>query len=356
MHGDLKNCKFKVLTRSQQDIKLSEIFVNGRFNPCDDKFHLDNEYNNISLHNTLKLKDIVFESGEIKSYTPPKEIQTIEKLIKRIRLGKDRKNASLDKELPLTGGENYLFNKTQQRLKNLTPSFIFGLVIPDRFKGETVTSIAEGVFAMKNLINLQLPNSLKKIGKVAFYDNKIVSVNIPNGTEKLECYAFSRNKLRNVKLPQSVNYIGEYAFTNNLLEKLTLSPKITIIPPYCFAGNKLRKVKIPTMVDSIMESAFRGSEIEELYFNTKLVYIGKEAFQANHIEKLDFPKSLEYIGTSAFRSNPLVSIKLPNTPVSVNEYAFRSFFDGLPSYSVEIKKGSTIGKYAFDKGVKIIYK
>lgn len=82
---------------------------------------------------------------------------------------------------------------------------------------EGITGI--GDFAFRNCLNaeiLQLPDSLKVIGKYAFAENYCLSkVQLPRNLETIEEGAFSKDvNLQIQSFPESLKKIGEYAFYN----------------------------------------------------------------------------------------------------------------------------------------------
>ena len=70
---------------------------------------------------------------------------------------------------------------------------LFNIKIPKFIGDKTVMSIENGAFNSKNLTNLIIPNSIKKITANTFTNNRITSVDIPDSVDFLSCYAFDEN-------------------------------------------------------------------------------------------------------------------------------------------------------------------
>ena len=90
------------------------------------------------------------------------------------------------------------------------------VTIPASFEGMPVTGIAERAFCRPFLSYvqfLQLPDTLKRIGKEAFLDSSLTEINLPSGLEELGPEAFSGcGMLRHVRLDCDPSLIGPDTF------------------------------------------------------------------------------------------------------------------------------------------------
>ena len=81
---------------------------------------------------------------------------------------------------------------------------------------------SQGVW--KNVKEIQLPKTLKKIGPCAFYQLPVKSIVIPKGVEEIGRSAFECSKLEGtIVIPSKMKKIGDYAF--NCTPKITLEIK-----------------------------------------------------------------------------------------------------------------------------------
>lgn len=93
-------------------------------------------------------------------------------------------------------------------------------------KTYTVTRIADDAFYHDMLLySVVLPESVKEIGRGAFYQSNIGRVFLPEGVETIGASAFAMcNQLRSVTIPESTRSIGIQAFLNNSsLERVYLA-------------------------------------------------------------------------------------------------------------------------------------
>jgi hypothetical protein len=195
--------------------------------------------------------------------------------------------------------------------------------IPPKIRGLPVTSIGEGAFAEKELVNVTIPNSVTEIGFAAFADNQLTSVTIGNKVSSIGVWAFKVNELTSVAIPNSVTEIGKAAFAGNKLTSVTLSNSITKIEPLTFFVNQLTSVAIPNGVTEI----------------------GNDAFAVNQLASVTIPNSVTEIGESAFAVNQLTNITI-GANVSVHNTAF-SYWDKYNYISIGFMEAySHVGKAA----------
>jgi hypothetical protein len=92
------------------------------------------------------------------------------------------------------------------------------LIIPSQIQGFPVTVIGERVFANCNITEVELPETLISIEKMAFRNNRLKSVSIPLNTLNVEDSVFTGNLLTSVSIPINLWANGEIsssAFDSN---------------------------------------------------------------------------------------------------------------------------------------------
>lgn len=171
---------------------------------------------------------------------------------------------------------------------------------------EGVTSIGDYAFYhMDNIKEIDLPNSLQKIGKQAFEQTMISEVNIPPHVEEICEAAFAGCEyLKKVyfdggcdalveigdnaflscpinfgyfTIPKNLKKIGFFAFISSSCKSLTLNDKLESIGDGAFGTINASKIEIPNSVKSIGSQALRGS-FSEIIIGTGLTTIGNAPF------------------------------------------------------------------------------
>ncbi|GAA0744998.1 leucine-rich repeat protein [Clostridium oceanicum] len=261
------------------------------------------------------------------------------------------------------------------------------VVIPSKIGGKEVTSIENEAFTdCSSLESIEIPGSIKSIGKDAFYNcDNLTSATISEGVENINDTAFYKcSALKSVIIPKSVKRIGDHAFYNcNSLSSLKILDGLKELGFGAFLHcEKLTSVDIPKSIETINEWAFAEcdnlreinvdennknySDIDGMLCNkdkTVLIQyidkygdsytvpegikkLAKGAFNAAKIKSITLPKSLEVIGFSAFeKCQGLQSIKIPENVTTIDHFAF-AFCDNIKSVFFN-EKVKSIGNNAF---------
>ena len=138
------------------------------------------------------------------------------------------------------------------------------ITIPDTIDDKPVTKIASEAFEGKNLLEVNMPDTIKEVGKYAFASNMYMT---------------------NIKLSASLKSIpeGMLAFCGKLKE-LDVPPSVKSIGKNSFDYVKLRKIIIPASVQKISNKIF-GTKLEENKFTTFIVE--KECFAEQFLSSKD---------------------------------------------------------------------
>ena len=218
-------------------------------------------------------------------------------------------------------------------------------------------SIADYAFAYVSPRNITLPDSLKYIGKYAFYNSGLHHIDMDSVVEIGE-YAFSEcSDLINCEIGKSTHSIGKYAFYKSKLETIHISESVRTIGEGAFLDCKnLRDLQIDSL-ESWCKIHFGSLEANPLYYTTVMYLDGR-----NPITDLVIPDTIEEIYPYAFvRNERLDSVTISPSVKRIGDYAFyycrcielwAPEFIGLKTVSFGTSVQS-IGSHAFDQCISL---
>ena len=177
-----------------------------------------------------------------------------------------------------------------------------------------VTNIGDNSFDGKAVYGVILPkNSLRRIGKDAFFGNNFSSIDLPEGLEEIGNQAFAYTGLESITIPSTVSSIGSFVFNGcSAMETMTVAAGN---PTYSSPGN----------CNAIIKPAEK-----ELAYGCKntiipddVLTIGNYAFFGCAMEGLDIPANITKIGSFAFYDcKSLKDIVLLDNVESIDQDAF----------------------------------
>ena len=134
--------------------------------------------------------------------------------------------------------------------------------------------------------SVTLPDSIKSLGKYAFWETNLAKINLPEGLETIGDGCFYQcRQLKSISIPESVKKIGSWIFD---------------------ACVNLEKVNIPDSVTEIGNSAFSSCEkLKSITIPESVKKIGIYAFSwCDNLGKANVPENVTEIGMGAFMNCP----------------------------------------------------
>lgn len=121
--------------------------------------------------------------------------------------------------------------------------------IPEMIENKPVTKIASEAFEGKNILEVIMPDTIKEVGKYAFASNMYLthiklSSNLKAIPEGMLAFC---TKLKNLEIPSSVKSIGKNSLDYVKLRSLIIPSSVNKISNKVF-GNKLEENKSTTFI------------------------------------------------------------------------------------------------------------
>ena len=173
------------------------------------------------------------------------------------------------------------------------------LIIPEGVT-EIPTQCFQFCYKLKKVV---LPSTIKTIGIFAFFDSSVDDMNFPEGLDSIGYLSMHGTRLTEVVLPKTIRTIGYKTFASNFkLKKVVLPEGLTEIPDKLFSECiELEKIVIPESVIKINTEAFSACLKLKTNLPPKLKWIGSDAFSSSGLDSIVFPATMEYIGKEAFQ-------------------------------------------------------
>lgn len=205
------------------------------------------------------------------------------------------------------------------------------------FENDSMCSeIGRYAFSRVNLKQLNLPNSIQKIGDFAFAgNNEIENLVLPEGAVSLGEGAFEEwSKLKSVTLPNTVTSIGRGIFAGcSKLESIVLNNDRFSVVNNCLIDTDTKTLIQGCMssiipddgsVVAIQQNAFEGmSQLTEISIPSGVSVIPNYAFQdCSNLTGVVIPDTVVDIHSLAFYNCKKLQIQLPDTVQHIRSYAF----------------------------------
>ena len=179
---------------------------------------------------------------------------------------------------------------------------------------------------------------------------------LPEGIQEIGDFAFSRMRLEQVNLPKSLRKLGRSCFSSChwlSTDPLIIPKGITSIPPQCFINCQcFKKLVLPSTLKTIEGAAFYNTRVEEANFPEGLEYIKGLAFEGSDLKKAILPSTLKDLSEFTFSMCPkLQEIKIPEGVTKI-PLVFASWCHLLEEVNIP-KSVTVIEVDAFGSDVKL---
>lgn len=178
----------------------------------------------------------------------------------------------------------------------------------------------------QSLEQLDIPSSCTEIGSNCFYYSGLTYIKIPDGVTELKGEMFANcNNLETVDLPQTLSNFDKKAFYGcSKLKVINIPNGITEISSQCFSYCiSLAEVIFLNTLKCINTDAFSNcSSLKRICIPEGTTLVDSQAFYGCYISELSLPSTLQKIGGWAFGISELQELILPEALTEIGSYAF----------------------------------
>ena len=175
---------------------------------------------------------------------------------------------------------------------------------------------------------LTLPDTLRHIAysEVFVQETKLTHLRIPPQVEHIEPYAFAGSMLKNIELPTTLKTIGREAFKNSVSDKLVI-PETVEYMDYSSIGSCRELTVLCDFPEGTAFALYDKSILKKVTFGENVTEIPYFMFEYSGLESVVIPGTVKRIGVDAFGS--CVNLREVIIGEGVKEIDFGAFY-GCP--------------------------
>lgn len=204
-----------------------------------------------------------------------------------------------------------------------------------------------------SISSIQLPSTLREIGKFAFSGQPITQIVIPDGVTRIGAFGFSQcTQLRSVSIPGGVQVLEYAAFGDcSQLASIQLEEGVREIGDGAFKYCAISELKTPTSLRTIGHSAFVGCQnLTDLRLTQGVETIGGGAFVDTGLKEVTLPATVSQVGKNAFGRTPIQKLTVLNPDCQISPWMLLTDSayepDSVPEATIRGYRNSTAEAYA----------
>ncbi len=202
------------------------------------------------------------------------------------------------------------------------------VIIPSEVNGLPVTYLGDYSFSeCSNLVEVVIPDSVKRIGNGAFSGSGITTITLPKGIRSIGKRMFSYcGSLNDLIIPDTVIAIGANAFEGCAISNITIPDSVTSIGECAFYHcQNLTSITVPDSVTKIERAAFgECSELKRIPYLGHITSIEEKVFEdCTSLKTVTIPDNITSIGKEAFaRCTELSRVIIPESVTNIDSHVF----------------------------------
>lgn len=230
----------------------------------------------------------------------------------------------------------------------------------------TVEVLPAGVFDLcMNLSEVTLGNGIKRIGNLAFGNiyatpssplPALSSLKLPPTIEVIDSFAFHGSGLTSIELPRSLKTMGKSAFYMNFnLQKVNMlaAPSDGRLPDEAFYYcHSMTELTLPEGLTTLGRASLANANITDLVLPSTVREIEAYALNMVMCRRLTLPEGLTTLGEGALAQMPWLEVlELPSTLTNIGPLAFNSTYYSLREIRCHMTVPPALTAEVFGSGI-----
>ncbi len=248
------------------------------------------------------------------------------------------KSSAKETDDNLQGLDYYLQDDGTYAVSVGKAKYLSKIVIPEEYRGKTVTTIIDDGFDNAKVTDLTLPSSITSIGKYAFSDCDIskLTINADIICDSFMSTYFGTYDLTELIIGEDITSIGNNAFSNcSKLTSVSLSSNTTLGEKSFYNCDALETLYFNGTINDWVSSKMGSSEYERINCNTNFmnlyIYDATGTVEYNNCSynkiegELTIGEGIDEIASYAFYNiNNITKVTITDDVKVINECAFAS--------------------------------
>ena len=177
------------------------------------------------------------------------------------------------------------------------------------------------------IVNLRIPEGVKKLKPNVFYYGSISSVEISNSVEEIGSNAFAFSNISSVRIPSNLNILSGNAFNScKNIKTITFNQSdnpLTLTDTDVFRGTSIETFNLERDLILAQGATAGMKTLKKVNFGGNVTLIGDGLFNGNsNLKEIVIPSTVTYIGASAFENCGLTSISIGSAIEEIGDKAF----------------------------------
>lgn len=159
-----------------------------------------------------------------------------------------------------------------------------------------ITEIGDSVFRNTNIIKIDIPNTVKRIGNQAFYSCACPSILMPDSVTEIGDDCFRQGNISTIYLSENLSKTGRNALCGLKISQLEIPGSLKVVEGSLFSGcENLETVRFNEGVTTLNDNALSGlNNLAKVYLPSTITHIGQQRYEWMNLSlEMYYPGSIQ---------------------------------------------------------------